>query len=1282
MSQGLLGLVITSINNSPAVSTLSPPTIAMSPPPTNTRGQSRRASVSSLESSVPNNRATNNNTNPSDNVNLNMNNENNDNDNEDDESVSPERREEIKLEKSFISFQSIARSKQFRNFYRSFWGTVRYIDYKKLSTHKGKISEDSLLRMEGLLRCFDMLEQASEDDIRENDTYKSINKRMVVCPLCFENPNKSLDECLLGLGDGISSNIKQHHDAKHPHISASLKDDDTNNDPTQSTMKQYSGTMVSRSDAKSLLHQAIYRFVNDNGFPARTVEKDSFRELLQCAIANAPKLSPKDCEISNKAITKMRLLSYNEFVATVTMLGNKVRAAYALLCGKPIAFATICHDIWQGNNKDILGITLVFTDPRNGENYKIPIGLANVKGHTAVQVAEHTAKILKNVSFTQTDLCSSVNDNTNSAVLAGKYIIGNNSGGKCDMHRAELILKHATGLAVRKRHGEVIDSNPSFMKIYQIFFKFSSWLMSSRSPKRFQRLKEYAQKNHRHIIKIQMPNTTRVTGCIIMTHDLFRDKHTMDAYKNQQSFETNKDKDFVSKYPKESEWQALAEFEGVLLPLKKCAMSLQVDDPSASAGSLLEIYNSKFCVEIMKEKGIPVLVLDRDAPGVTPWDASETIHSLQSKRTMLPYNDALESTKKLIDRILIEYKTYMMEGDDVHAEHAMLGHPFLCYLGPSIMKEDIKVYDDNDIKRIRRQFVMDVVQKFTSPTSSTSSVSGSTQETPHVEDNASTDDLRDASQAQPTNSVANVMDAFNIFKAHRRTREREHATLTSMTGQAAGNGRDQTERAKFYKQCDNEFGAYLNFCETVVSHSWADLIQQFPTPLYDARSKTWTDEEQDEFLTACAKEEFHDVAQYFNVMQWWMANRTQFPKIFPSAIIWISKPATNAYQERVFSTSSWFDRNPLMNRQGNKVFELRTIESLSRPIRKTISEREKDMSNNKVKPELRKTTSKAKPKGRRAAAAAAAAVTGVEDGSTHEGAIEVMDTAREIVEVSDSSTQGELGRLEKILDGTTDLQGFVVQGSALENGVSGQTYKFKKLGDNNEEKVEEWDDVELIDLVQDKTDREQMEALNRKIEGEKDNEDSDERMVEVVEERKTELQKLQALQQSLRLCATGEQSVTGEQSLANASKVTESSSFHSQSASVSKKVQTSSQKRKGSTSKTKRTGLSSQKKRKMKQQSLALRFGAKKAPPEQVMAEHTALGKTPPQTSTTEARRSIDTGASTAPVPASAPAATTAPTAISQSVQSVGQSTPARTDQNGNGDVVDSPRRSPRLNKD
>ena len=54
-----------------------------------------------------------------------------------------------------------------------------------------------------------------------------------------------------------------------------------------------------------------------------------------------------------------------------------------------------------------------------------------------------------------TDLFGTVNDNTNSAVLAGKYILNHQGEGKCDMHITDLILKHATGLVIRtkKNHG-------------------------------------------------------------------------------------------------------------------------------------------------------------------------------------------------------------------------------------------------------------------------------------------------------------------------------------------------------------------------------------------------------------------------------------------------------------------------------------------------------------------------------------------------------------------------------------------------------------------------------------------------------------------------------------------------------------------------------------------------------------------------------------------------------------------------------------------------------------
>ena len=64
-----------------------------------------------------------------------------------------------------------------------------------------------------------------------------------------------------------------------------------------------------------------------------------------------------------------------------------------------------------------------------------------------------------------------------------------------------------------------------------------------------------------------------------------------------------KDDEFIKHYPSEEDWQLLAEFEGILAPLKQVSMSLQVDDPSASACSLLEIFTSKHCVEVMKDKG-------------------------------------------------------------------------------------------------------------------------------------------------------------------------------------------------------------------------------------------------------------------------------------------------------------------------------------------------------------------------------------------------------------------------------------------------------------------------------------------------------------------------------------------------------------------------------------------------------------------------------------------------------------------------------------------------------
>ena len=121
----------------------------------------------------------------------------------------------------------------------------------------------------------------------------------------------------------------------------------------------------------------------------------------------------------------------------------------------------------------------MFVDPHK-EPYQIPIGLVSTSGHSIDEISYLTWKLLFVYGFSSKDLCTSVNHNTNRAILAGQYIVGNDKAGKSEMHKAKLILKHATGLATWKKKGQIVDSNPTFVKIYKSFYNFGAWLMSLR----------------------------------------------------------------------------------------------------------------------------------------------------------------------------------------------------------------------------------------------------------------------------------------------------------------------------------------------------------------------------------------------------------------------------------------------------------------------------------------------------------------------------------------------------------------------------------------------------------------------------------------------------------------------------------------------------------------------------------------------------------------------------------------------------------------------------------
>ena len=75
------------------------------------------------------------------------------------------------------------------------------------------------------------------------------------------------------------------------------------------------------------------------------------------------------------------------------------------------------------------------------------------QGHIARQVCDLSVALLSCFGVqADTDLFGTVNDNTNSTVLAGKYILNHQGEGKCDMHITDLIFEHATGLVIHTKN--------------------------------------------------------------------------------------------------------------------------------------------------------------------------------------------------------------------------------------------------------------------------------------------------------------------------------------------------------------------------------------------------------------------------------------------------------------------------------------------------------------------------------------------------------------------------------------------------------------------------------------------------------------------------------------------------------------------------------------------------------------------------------------------------------------------------------------------------------------
>ena len=578
----------------------------------------------------------------------------------------------------------------------------------------------------------------------------------------------------------------------------------------------------------------------------------------------------------------------------------------------------------------------MFADPRDGSLYRIPLGLLYAKGHSAAQVCAMTKSLMVSFGFSSKDLFHSVNDNTNSAVLAGKYILEHRGEGKCDMHKTDLVLKHATGLVVRTRNKQTIDSNPSFTSLYRTIREFVSWLMNKVARSRYNNLKQHCATKNRRVIEIPLPNKTRVAGVAIMYKALIRNKWEMDAY---AALPHGGDSAFTKKYPTMEQWQQLSEFEAVLDPLQRCSISLQTDDPAINSASMLEIYLCRRHIERMRNGCLHVLSMDASTYSKGDlWDASSQMEDSNKKRRKVQFPHLLGPTRHLIHRLVKEFQSYVITENDTKAELTICANPLLVITAPRAFKY-MGYFDDKDIEAMHHRFISDMVNKFAGKPHELGAAFARQAEL------ANTDLNENDNNAGDNNKEDQEEYGDDIFRAMAIQEAKKQQQLGNITGEFNTAGQDSAARKELRKKCKDTFDDYVWHCENIVDIDWASTIQQFPSELFVKESSSWKHSEVENFRKICTERNYIAVGKYFDVMGWWQAFADKYIYVYPSALTWLSRPATNAFQERVFSLGSWFDSNQLMRCQGAKTFEMRTLECITRDLRCQITTSEKKILN-------------------------------------------------------------------------------------------------------------------------------------------------------------------------------------------------------------------------------------------------------------------------------------------------------------------------------------------------
>ena len=267
-----------------------------------------------------------------------------------------------------------------------------------------------------------------------------------------------------------------------------------------------------------------------------------------------------------------------------------------------------------------------------------------------------------------------MNDTTSAALLTGTTISGGRQpkikGTTCHMHAQELVVTHALGLRTRRKRGiGVVDEFASGKLLRDAVKKLVSKIMDKKAKSRFVKYRDFCKRTlTMDVIKLLIPNETRVSGVFTMYESLLRSMKCITQY-CLLSTEANLYADLILT---EAQWTSVAETYALLLTTNRLAMTSQIDSVDANCFSYYNVAKTRDSLLKITQMGINVIDVNSGwAPTMEP-STLPTVHK--------EYFELQPETKTLIDRFVNEYDTYFPFPDSDQIQ-MMLLHPVMTWKG-------------------------------------------------------------------------------------------------------------------------------------------------------------------------------------------------------------------------------------------------------------------------------------------------------------------------------------------------------------------------------------------------------------------------------------------------------------------------------------------------------------------------------------------------------------------------------------------------------------------------